>query len=150
MKKYLMQIKLLDVKIKQKREEYESLKELTQSVGGLDYSKERVQIGFTSSDSLSNSVIRYIELEDEIKSDICKLVELRHNAIDMIHELTNEQYIEILYKRYIEYKSLELIAVEMNLSYDYVRHLHGQALNDLRQKSQVIETKHTKAQTGML
>lgn len=136
MKNFLMQIKLLDVKIKQKKEEYESLKELTQSVGGLDYSKDRVQTGFTSSDTLSNSIIRYIELEDEIKNDICELVELRHQVINMIHSLGNEQYIEILYKRYLEYKSLELISVELGLSYDYVRHLHGEALASL--KKQVV------------
>jgi hypothetical protein len=42
--------------------------------------------------------------------------------------MSDYRYIDVLYKRYIECKRFELIAVEMNYDYDYVRKLHVKAL----------------------
>lgn len=139
-KTYLSQVRLLEIKIRQKKQECESLKELAMSTGGLDYSKDRVQTGFVSNESLSKSVIKYTELEHEIELDINALIELKHIRINEIHKLDDVRDIEILYKRYIEYKSLELIAVEMSFSYEHVRHLHGRALQHFASRMTQLNT----------
>lgn len=139
-KTYLSQVRLLEIKIRQKKEEYERLRELTMSAGGLDYSKDKVQTGFVSNESLSTSVIRYTELEREIRLDINAFIELRHARINEIHQLEDARDVEILYKRYIEYKSLELIAVEMSFSYEHVRHLHGRALQHFASRMTQLNT----------
>lgn len=139
-KTYLSQVRLLEIKIRQKKEEYERLRELTMSAGGLDYSKDKVQTGFVSNESLSTSVIRYTELEREIRYDINAFIELRHARINEIHQLEDARDVEILYKRYIEYKSLELIAVEMSFSYEHVRHLHGRALQHFASRMTQLNT----------
>jgi hypothetical protein len=36
--------------------------------------------------------------------------------------------VELLYKRYVEFKRLEVIAVELNYTYSYIRAEHGHAL----------------------
>lgn len=139
-KTYLSQVRLLEIKIRQKKQECESLKELAMSTGGLDYSKDRVQTGFVSNESLSKSVIKYTELEHEIELDINAFIELRHARINEIHQLEDARDVEILYKRYIEYKSLELIAVEMSFSYEHVRHLHGRALQHFASRMTQLNT----------
>ena len=60
--------------------------------------------------------------------EIDYFVDLKHKVINQIQSLDNRSYAEILYKRYIEFKRLELIAVELGYSYNRIRHLHGEAL----------------------
>lgn len=40
----------------------------------------------------------------------------------------------ILYKRYVEYKRLKTIADEMNYTYEYIRSMHGWALEEFSKK----------------
>ena len=57
-----------------------------------------------------------------------KFVDKKHTIINQIHTLNDSKHIEILHKRYVEFKSFELIAVEMSYTYQYIRELHGNAL----------------------
>ncbi len=52
----------------------------------------------------------------------------QNKIISQIQSLEDSRYIEILYKRYVEFKKFELIAVEMNYDYNWVKNLHGMAL----------------------
>ncbi len=128
-KEYLKQLKLLNVKIDNKQKELDDLRLMAQSTGGIDYSSERVQTSLAR-DSLEKKVIRYVCLEQEINDEIDKYVDLKHKIINEIHTLTNPIYIEVLYMHYVEFKRLQEIAVEMNYSYQYVRELHGHALQE--------------------
>ena len=62
------------------------------------------------------------------------LEKVRDVIIGQIHNLHDDRYISVLFKRYVEIKSYELIAVEMNYSFDYVKELHRDALEDFRLK----------------
>jgi hypothetical protein len=42
--------------------------------------------------------------------------------------MKNERHMVVLYKRYVEFKGFGAIAREINFSYEYVRHLHRDAL----------------------
>ena len=75
-----------------------------------------------------------IDLEAEINAEIDRFVDEKHKIINQIQGLKNSDYISLLFKRYVEFKSLERICVEMNFSYDYIKHLHGYALKDFEDK----------------
>jgi hypothetical protein len=125
-KQYLSQLRNLDMKIEQKKEELSLLhSELTKS-GGIDYAKDRVQS--SPRNSHEARICRYIELEEEVKEQISSYAQVRHWIIEEIHEMENERHIDILYKRYVEFKGFGAIARETNFSYEYVRHLHRDAL----------------------
>ena len=83
-----------------------------------------------------SSSLKYqlIDMENEINTDIDKLVNKRHCIINQINELQNVQYIEILYKRYVEYKDLKKIAKEMEYTYDYIRKIHVKALQNFEKR----------------
>ena len=133
-KEYLQQLPVLDMKINLKLQELEALKVKLIGVGGVDYSNDRVQ---TSPQNAANftEILHNIEcFENEINTDIDKLVNKRHCIINQINELQNVQYIEILYKRYVEYKDLKKIAKEMEYTYDYIRKIHVKALQNFEKR----------------
>lgn len=137
-KEYLMQIKLLDVKIQQKQAQVDDLRDRAISVGGQQTDSVRVQSS-KDGDNIGRKVAKYADLESGIEADTYELLKLKHKIIKQIQQLSDVRYVELLYKRYVEYKKLELIAVEMNYDYDWVRTLHGYALIDFRTKYKLEE-----------
>ena len=80
------------------------------------------------SDPVGDAVIRMCEVEEEIIAEIDKAVDLRREIQAAIDAVPDAVQREVLKRRYIGMQSLEKIAVEMNYSYPWVRHLHGRAL----------------------
>ena len=86
----------------------------------------------TPRDRISEEVTHIVDLEEEINEDLGALLMLRNKIINEIHSMDNPVYIDILYKRYVQYKSLEEIAVEMSYSYRQIKRLHGISLQGFR------------------
>lgn len=129
-KTYLEQLEILDTKINQKQMQLSDLKLKSTSTGGISYG-ERVQTS-PSGDSLCNAVTRYVALEQEINDDIDHFVDKKNVIINQIHALSDVKYIKLLFMRYVQFKRLEVIAVEMNYSYQYTKELHGVALQEFQ------------------
>jgi len=139
-KEYLLQLQWLDNAIKQKNEELKDLQRQVKGIKGIDYSKERVQSSPSAEAPFENPVSRIIDLEAEINNEIMAFVSKKHKIINQIQDLKNNDYSSLLYDRYVKYKSLERICVDMNFSYDYIRHMHGYALKDFENK--VLNSTH--------
>lgn len=133
-KEYLQQLQRLDTVINQKIKEVDDLRLKSRSVGSIDYSKERVQTSPSGDAPFVKPICKIIDLEAEINAEIDKFVDEKHKIINQIQGLKNSDYISLLFKRYVEFKSLERICVEMNFSYDYIKHLHGYALKEFEDK----------------
>ncbi len=131
-KEYLQQLQRLDTMINQKIKELGDLRLMSQSVGGIDYSKERVQSNPSGDAPFVKPVLRMIELEQEINAEIDRFVDEKHEIINQIQALQNPKHIDILYKHYVEFKRLEIVAVEMNFTYQYIVELHGTALKEFQ------------------
>ena len=132
-KAYLQQIKVLDTKIKQKEEQIEYLKEAAGGAGAIRYDKDKVQTSCSDS-KLESMIIQYMTLEQEVQEEKLKFEQARQIIINQIQELNDDRYINVLFKRYVEYKSYELIAVELSYSFDYVKELHRDSLDAFRIK----------------
>lgn len=131
-KEYLQQLQRLDTVINQKIKELGDLRLKSRNVGSIDYSKERVQTSPSGDAPFVKLIGRIIDLEQEINAEIDAFVDDKHKIINQIQGLKNSKYIEILYKHYVEFKRLEVVAVEMNFTYQYVVELHGYALKDFQ------------------
>ena len=127
-KEYLQQIyrqnKCIDRLVKQ----LEELKYLSSFVKAIDYSNDKVQSSKSSDADFVRTINKIADLQAEINKKIDVLVDTKNIIIQQIQSVDNSIYADILYKRYVECKKLEQIAVEMNYSYDWVRHKHGKAL----------------------
>ena len=126
-KEYLQQLRMLDIKIRHRKEQVEELRALAMYSGSFASDGERVQTS-GSGDRMSEQVARYVDLQAEVEEMIRGYTERKDRIIREIHELSDARYVEVLFKRYVEFKSFERIACEMNYNYTWICELHGKAL----------------------
>ena len=125
-RQYLEQLKVIDTKINQKMEELADLMTAATSTGAIDYSKDRVQT--SPQNAQENRICKYVDLDAEINREIDEFVDIKHRVTKEIQELNVDYYIKILFKVYVQYKTVKDAANEIGLSYQYVRDLHKKAL----------------------
>lgn len=134
-KDYLRQIRILDLKIKQRTEEQIRLRSEALQNGSPELSADKVQTSI-SGDRMGDLLTTCAELEKEIQTLINSFIILRHKIIGEIQALEDRRYVEILYLHYVDYKRLEEIACIMvkndgsPYNYDYIVRLHGAALQE--------------------
>lgn len=128
-KEYLRQIRLFDICIRQKEAELAAMRSELENMSAA-VTGERVQT--SAKDKMSEKVSHIVDLEAMIIQDKEKFLRMKDRIINEIQGLDNSVYVDILYKRYVEYKQLEEIAVEMNYSYRQVLRLHGFALQEFK------------------
>ena len=131
-KRYLQQLEVIDMMINQDLERLDDMKTDACSTGGIDYSKDRVQTSM-SGDSIGNLVVRYMTLNDEINAEIDSFISAKNQIIQEVRGLKDKNYINILYKIYVQYKSIKVAAGEMRKSYSYVLELHKKALAEFEE-----------------
>ena len=129
-KEYLQQLQRLDTIINQKIKELGALRLQAQNTGSMDYSKDPVQSSLSGDAPFVKPVLRMIELEHQINEELNRFICKKHDIINRIQALRNTKSIDVLYKRYVEFKRLDVVAVEMNFTYQYIVELHGYALKE--------------------
>lgn len=129
-KEYLTQLQRLDAVINQKIMELGDLRAMSISTNSVDYSDERVQTSRSNEAPFVKIVSRIVDLDAEINREIDNFVDEKHKIINQIQGLKNTDHISLLYKRYVEFKKFEIIAVEMNFTYQYVLNMHSCALKE--------------------
>lgn len=125
-RKYLEQLQEIDISINQELERLEEMKSGAGGVGAIDYSKDRVQTSPVN--ALERRVCSYINFEERLNSHIYQFVDAKEQIIREIRELHHRNYVQVLFKVYVQYKSFKQVADEMNVSYKYVCKLHHDAL----------------------
>jgi len=138
-KEYLNQIRCLDEKLKHRKQQIEEIRTKCIHVSGIDYSKDKVQT--SGGNGQERLLAKYLDLVKELEADLLAFRVKQTNLIREIEELPNEKYMRLLYARYVQYKSLEQIAVEMHYSFIYVRRMHGEALEMFRKEVMELSAK---------
>ena len=124
-KKYLSQIWLFDIFIRQKEAELAAIRSEIESMSAA-VTGERVQT--SQKDKMSDKVSQLVDIEAQIIRDKENFLHIKDRIIKEIQSIDDSVYAYILYKRYVEHKRLKEIAVEMKYSYVHIRKLHGYAL----------------------
>ena len=75
-----------------------------------------------------HKIDRLAELETEIDNQIDNLVSVKAEILREINKLEDWRYRVVLRLRYLESKTFEQIAVEINYSYKQTCRIHGRAL----------------------
>ena len=117
-KEYLSQAYRLDKRIDSKIEQLKSLNLLaTKCTSTLSDMPKSQSI---SNSRLEDTVVKIVDLQEEINRDIDSLVDLKRDIVRTIKSVQNPEYQIILELRYLCFKTWEEIAVQMNCSIDNV------------------------------
>ena len=133
-KEYLRQLRGMDVAAEQKLRELSERRHRLKGSGSIDYAKERVQTTPEGEASFVLIVAKAVDLEQEINEEIDQLLQRKHQIITEIQRLPDSRYVQLLYKRYVQYKRFEVIAEEMQYSFPHVMRLHEMALKDFARR----------------
>lgn len=128
-KEYLSQAYRLDKRIDSKIEQLKSLNLLaikcTSTLSDMPKSQS------ISNSRLEDTVVKIVDLQEEINRDIDSLVDLKRDIVRTIKSVQNPEYQIILELRYLCFKTWEEIAVQMNCSIDNVFKIRKNALKSV-------------------
>jgi seryl-tRNA synthetase len=127
-KEYLKGIKSYQQYLERLKKRRASL-HLDVSFGGIDYSADRIQS--TPKNKMEEAMVRLSDRLEKLDNLIAKISVEIDDRISSIENLKNETHRNILFKRYVENKSFEVISIEMGYAYNYTCNLHGDALREL-------------------
>lgn len=125
-KEYLNRIYTYEVKIKQIKEEIETLQELVTSTS-MNSDSEKV-LSSASQDKMADLIVHIQMQRDRLADEVRRYTDIRADIMKKINQLNNSDYEQILYQRYCLHKTWEKIAVDLGYSYQWVCKLHGRAL----------------------
>lgn len=131
-KDYLNQISRLNRMINNKLSEISQLRELSRSISAVK-NEERV-MSSSDPDKIGSTYAKIDEMEHNLDNMIDEYIEKKDLIIGQIDGIENENYYNILFSRYIEKKTFEVIATEMKYSWRQIIRLHGNALKSFEEK----------------
>lgn len=137
-KEYLQQIKDVDDSINRDMEKLHELKSRA-LYKPMNYEPQirtsrRVGTPYQSKEKLSDDVCDIVALEGKINQRIIGLEQTKKIVFNQLNALSNAYYFLILYKTYLEYKTIKQIESDMNLSSSTIRKYKKAALRAFENK----------------
>lgn len=123
---FLLQVKLCDKHIDNKLEDLAHLKALTRKITSA-WGTEPIG-GTHNQDKLGDAVAKIIDMEKDISAAVDRFVEKKNEVRLLLEKVQNADQLDLLYKVYFQYETLEQVACEMNMSYRNACYIHGRAL----------------------
>lgn len=128
-KEYLSQAYRIDQRINSKLEQIMSLRTLaTKATSTLS---DTPPSGTRNVHSMEDTIVKMIDLENEINVDIDTLVDLKRDIMDVIKRINNPEQQTLLELRYLCFKSWEHIAVDMGYSIQNAYKVHDRAVENV-------------------
>lgn len=129
-KEYLRKISRMELFIQSKKERLAVLKEMSGSISSpiFDDMPQNPNKGISR---LEETVLKYIELENEIKSDEENLEHEKLIVLEAIGRIEEPEYQTILISRYFKHQTWDEIANNLFYTKRWIYSLHGCALKRL-------------------
>lgn len=133
-KKYLSEINKLKRASEVLEERIEVLSLKVSSLRGIAYDKDRVEGGKVS--GIDDTIIALTEAQKEYQEIVTRYHEAVRIRTEQITAMDNPAYSQILLLRYVEERPMPLyeIAEELHYTHQYVKEMHGKALEEFRRR----------------
>jgi len=128
-KEYLSQALWLDQMIDSKLEQLATLKSLAMKVTS-SFTKEKICGGNIEKSKMESTIVKVIDLENEINADIDRLVDFKKDIQDTINKMDDINQQLLLELRYLSGKGWDEIAASMGYDPRTVYRIHGKALKE--------------------
>lgn len=129
-KEYLESYRLIQTRINVLMAEVERLRAEAESVS---ISLDGMPRGTATDDKMSRLVAEMADLEATLTDEMSGLYVRRMRIITQLGKLKSHKHQLLIQKRYIECKSWEHIAVEMDITWRHCYRLHGSALAEFQE-----------------
>lgn len=132
-KDYLRKIARMELFIQSKKERLAVLKEMSSSVSspGFDDMPKSPNKGKSR---LEETILKYIELENEIKADEENLEHEKLIILEAIGKIEEPEYQTVLISRYFKHQTWDEIANSLFYTKRWIYSIHGRALEKLDEK----------------
>lgn len=124
-KQYLRQVRKAQLQIQRLTEEIEERRTAITSTAA-PILGDRVQT--SPSDHFAAAMAQLMDLDMKRAEEMLDYLILKDRISEQVRSIEPELYQTVLYKRYINAMSLRKIAEEEGYSYDWICHVHGDAL----------------------
>lgn len=131
-KQYLNQIDRINRMVNNKLAEIYQLKTMVCSIS-VSANEDKVQSS-SDKDKLGSAVAKIVDLENEINKAIDIYVDKKERIVSQIDSIKDIMEYQVLFSRYIEYKTFEQIAEDNDYSVRQILRIHGNALVEFEKK----------------
>ena len=125
-KKYLSELQVINTKIEQLQEQRQMYLDMATSITA-PVNPVKVQTNRIS-DLMGDKTSKAVDLGKKIDEEINNLWNKQQEVVKEIQSLHNVDYIRILFKVYVQFKTIKQASFEMKKSYSYTVELHKKAL----------------------
>lgn len=135
-KEYLSKLRIYEQSANNKQKQYELIRKGIRYLENIRHDEE--ELGTTPQGTLSDSIAKLKDSEKEVVAETERYINLYNDGVEKINSLSRPEYVEILTRRYLENdhikRKLEWIAVDLQFSYDRIRHMHTEALQEFSRR----------------
>lgn len=131
-KEYLGQISRLTRQIDNKLVELYQFRTLATSIT-ISTGGEHI-VSSPTNDKMDNTVIKIMQMEEEIDKEIDKLVNIKKKIIEKIDNMEDENHYNVLFLKFVGKKTFEWIAEDMHYSKRQVIRIYKESLIAFEQK----------------
>lgn len=129
-KEFLQQVKMVDLRIKNKLIEQQQWKGLALTITA-NMDGERVQSS-GAKDKMASAVTICVDMEAEILQEVTNLRENKKKVVQTIERLYSPTEYDVLHMRYIQYKTLQDIADHYGKDYGWAKVTCKRAVNHVQ------------------
>lgn len=130
---YLGQLRVIDIQIQQDIRRLDEARHAASGMTAIQYDKDNVQTS-PESNRLCLDVARYVELEKKLDAEIDRFCDIKNQLIGEIRALHTPKSVDVLYRKYVEFKTLAEIAEAIGLSYIQIKRVHNNALREFEER----------------
>ena len=131
-KRYLNQAYRLNELIQSDKDELNDLEQLKDSIPGIDYSKDKVQVSPTNEASYAKIIAKIDNLVRVIHTDIENLLDLKLEIRTVISNVNKNAHRLVLQLRYLNFYKWNKIAEVMNVSERTAIRIHDDAIRKVK------------------
>ena len=128
-KEYLKQIRRCNIHIDNKLTDINNLRSIALKITAS--MKPDGGSGTGNQDKLGNIIAKIVDLENDLDREIDSYVDLKREIGAVVDRVKSESQIQVLHKRYFEFKTWERIACDMSMTCRNVWYIHGKALQSV-------------------
>lgn len=130
---YLGQLRVIEIQIEQDIRRLDEMRHAASGMTAIRYDKDNVQTS-PEGDRLCLDVARYVELEKKLDAEIDRFYDIKNQLIGEIRALHTPKSVDVLYRKYVEFKTLAEIAEAIGLSYVQIKRAHNNALREFEER----------------